>query len=206
MPYYEDEVFRYFQREIGESAEIELKELRDQIDSIKAEQLARINEEIQETIYKATEVELNEINLDYSAQTNRIRTASHKEIIKRKRDLIDSVLFDVQKKCEEFVSTKKYQEKMVLLVKHIDDKFCGKSMLFRIKKNDKVMKLIIESNFSTQYDIEEDEHILIGGFIAVCRDKNILTDQTIDYRLEEKKKWFHQNLKFVIKEPGEENK
>lgn len=206
MPYYEDEVFRYFQREIEESANLDLKKMREQIDSIKAEQLARINEEIQETIYKATEVELNEINLDYSAQSNRIRTASHKEIIKRKRDLIDSVLLDVQKKCEEFVSTKQYQDKMVLLIKQIDEEFCGKSMIFRIKKNDTVMKKIIESNYSTKFAIEEDEHILIGGFIAVCTEKNILTDQTIDYRLEAKKKWFHQNLKFVIKEPGEENK
>jgi len=206
MPYYEDEVFRYFRREIEESANKDLKELREQIDSAKSAQLARINEEVQEAIYRANEVELNEINLEHSAQVNRIRTASHKEIIKRKRDLIDSVLLDVEKKCVQFVSTKQYQNKMIALVKHIDKTFCGQSMLFRIKKNDEVMKTIIEENFKSNPEVQEDEKIRIGGFIAVCKDKNILTDQSIDYRLEQKKKWFHQNLKFVIKEPGEENK
>ena len=206
MPYYEDEVFRYFQREIEESANKDLKELREVIDSIKSKQLARINEEVQETIHKANEVELNEINLEYSAQVNRIRTSSHKEIIKRKRDLIDSVLLEVEKKCIQFVTTKKYQDKMISLIKHIDNTFCGNSMLFRIKKNDDVMKNIIKENFKNKLEVQEDEKIRIGGFIAVCREKNVLTDQTIDYRLEEKKKWFHQNLKFVIKEPGEENK
>ena len=206
MPYYEDEVFRYFRREIEESANKDLKELREQIDSAKSAQLARINEEVQEAIYRANEVELNEINLEHSAQVNRIRTASHKEIIKRKRDLIDSVLLDVEKKWVQFVSTKQYQNKMIALVKHIDKTFCGQSMLFRIKKNDEVMKTIIEENFKSNPEVQEDEKIRIGGFIAVCKDKNILTDQSIDYRLEQKKKWFHQNLKFVIKEPGEENK
>ena len=206
MPYYEDEVFRYFQREIEESANKDLKGLREQIDSIKSMQLARINEEVQEAIYKANEVELNEINLEYSAQVNRIRTSSHKEIIKRKRDLIDSVLLEVEKKCIQFVTTKKYQDKMISHIKHIDNTFCGNSMLFRIKKNDDVMKNIIKENFKNKLEVQEDEKIRIGGFIAVCREKNVLTDQTIDYRLEEKKKWFHQNLKFVIKEPGEENK
>lgn len=151
-------------------------------------------------------MELNEINLEHSAQVNRIRTSSHKEIIKRKRDLIDSVLLEVEKKCIQFVTTKKYQDKMISLIKHIDKAFCGQSMLFRIKKNDDVMKNIIKENFKNKLEVQEDEKIRIGGFIAVCREKNVLTDQTIDYRLEEKKKWFHQNLKFVIKEPGEENK
>ncbi len=200
MPYYEDEVYLYFKSEIENSANAKMKALKDEIDSIKEKQLGIIDEEIHDSIFVAMEIELNEMNLDFAAQTNRTKLSAHKEVIKRKRNLLDSVLLEVENRCIKFVSTKKYYERMVLLVKKINTDFCGESILFKIKINDAVMKEIITNNFTNKFEIQETEDIKLGGFKAVCLEKGILTDQTVDYKLAQKGKLFNQDMKFAIKE------
>ena len=56
-----------------------------------------LNEEIEDTVTKAKENELNEMNVEHSAKLNRIKVRVNKEIIKKKRDLLESVLFDKRK-------------------------------------------------------------------------------------------------------------
>jgi vacuolar-type H+-ATPase subunit E/Vma4 len=200
MPYFEDDVYLYFKKEIEETGNVKIEALRKDIEKVKEKQLALIEEEIHETIYKAMQIELNEMSLDYSAQLNRIKLKAHQTMIKRKRELMDSVLLTVQEKLIEFTKSKEYSEHMKDLITKIDEAFCGDYMIFRIKKNDKTLKKLIEDNFNSKYKIEEIEAIKLGGFIAVCTEKGILTDQTIDYKLEERKTWFNQKMKFVIKE------
>ena len=200
MPYYEDEVFRYFEREINESGNKKIEKLGREIELIKDKQLNRIDEEIHDSVFKAMEIELNEMSLDYSAQLNRIKLSTHQKLIMKKRELMDSVLFEVQNKLKSFIKTVMYRDRMKLMIKKIDERFCGKNMLFRIKKKDIVMKEIIANNFTNTYEIEEVNTIVLGGFIAVCQEKGILTDQTVDTKLEEKRIWFNQKMKFAIKE------
>ncbi|XMB73220.1 hypothetical protein RJI07_04730 [Mycoplasmatota bacterium WC30] len=199
MPFFQDDIYRYFKNEIETNANLKIEALQEEIETIKLKQLGIIDEEIHDGIYKALENELNEMNLDYSATLNRIKLASNKETIKRKRDLLDSVLLEVKNKCIKFVNTKEYIKRMEKLIQKIDKDFCGESILFRVKQKDKVIKDIVKENFKHKYNIEDDPGIKIGGFIAVCVKKGILTDQTIDSKLEEKRNWLHQNIKLAIK-------
>jgi len=199
MPFFQDDIYRYFKNEIETNANLKIEALQEEIEAIKHKQLGMIDEEIHDGIYKALENELNEMNLDYSATLNRLKLASNKETIKRKRDLLDSVLLEVTNKCVKFVNTKDYVSKMEKLVQKIDKDFCGVDLLFKVKQKDEVMKSIIKEKFKHKYKIEADSFIKIGGFIAVCVEKGILTDQTIDSKLEEKRNWLHQNIKLAIK-------
>lgn len=199
MAYLEDDMYQYFKKEIEDSANKKIEALEALIESIKTEQISILEEELNDTIKKAKDNELNEMNVEYSAALNRIKVNSHKEIIKKKRDLMESVLLEVKNKLLKFVSTDDYKEKMIFLIKKIDKDFCGTEIIFKIMKKDKVLKEIIKNNFSNKYKIIEDDFIKIGGFIAICNEKGILTDQSIDSSLEEKRKWFYENSKFAIK-------
>lgn len=200
MPYYEDEVFRYFKKEILEAGNEKIDKLKKEIEAIKEKQLHIIDEEIHDSVFKAMQIELNELSLDYSAQLNRLKLSTHQKLIMKKRELMDSVLLVVHNQLKSFTKTVVYKDRMKLIIKKINKTFSGDNMLFKIKKNDDVMKEIIASNFKSGYKIEEVKSIVLGGFIAVCKEKGILTDQTVDAKLEEKRIWFNQKMKFAIKE------
>lgn len=199
MAYLEEDVYQYFKKEIEDSANKKIEALETLIESIKTKQISLLEEELNDTIKKAKDNELNEMNAEYSAALNRIKVNSHKEVIKKKRDLMESVLLEVKNKLLKFVGTEEYKEKMLFLVKKIDKDFCGTEITFKIMKKDKVLRDIIKNNFKNKYEIIEDDLIKIGGFIAICNEKGILTDQSIDSSLEEKRKWFYENSKFAIK-------
>ena len=200
MPYYETEVTRYFEKEITESANEKIEKLKKEIEDIKKRQLDIIDEEIHASVFRAMEIELNELTLDYSAQINRLKLQTHQKLLRKKNELMESILLEVQRKILDFTKTDKYKTELKKLIKKIDKTFCGNDMLFKIKKNDLIMKSIISDNFTKNYQVEETDEIVLGGFIAVCRTKGILTDQTLDAKLEEKKNIFNHKMKFVIKE------
>jgi vacuolar-type H+-ATPase subunit E/Vma4 len=199
MPIFQANVYQYFQKEIEESGNKKIAKLENEIKSMEEKAMKLIKEEIDDTITRAKENELNEMNQEYSASLNRLRVENHKEIIKKKRDLLKSVLLEVQNKLQKFVLTDKYKQKMIRIVKKINKDFCGKEIHFKIRKNDKIIKKIIDDNFDNKHIITEDETIMIGGFKAICIEKGILTDQSIDSSLEEKKQWFYKNSKLAIR-------
>lgn len=195
MAVFQDNVYSYFQKEIEESANEKISELKAEIEAIKSKQLKILNEEIEDTVTKAKENELNEMNVEHSAKLNRIKVGVNKELIKKKRDLLESVLLEVTNKLLKFVKSDEYIKKMEYLINKIDKQFCGEEIEFQVKKNDKVLKKIIKDNFTQKHNIVEDETIQLGGFRAVCLDKGIMTDQTVDASLEERKLWFFQHSK-----------
>ena len=199
MPVFQDNVLQYFQKEIEESGNKKIVKLENVIKLMENKAMKLLKEEIDDTITKAKNSELNEMNQEHSASLNRLRVENHKEIIKKKRDLLESVLLEVISKLQKFVKTDEYKDKMIYLIKKINKDFCGNEIHFKIKKNDKIIRQIIDDNFSSNHVISDDESINIGGFKAVCIEKGILTDQSVDSSLEEKKKWFYKNSKLAIK-------
>jgi len=199
MALLENNAYRYFKEEIEEVGNKRIHDLEVEIESVKARSLKIIEEELNDTVTRAKDNELDEMNTEYHAQLNRIKLATHQEIIKKKRDLFESVLLEVKNQLQEFVKTDEYRNKMILIVKKINKEFCSKNVTFKVKPKDDVMRNIIKSNYKNDCEVIEDELITLGGFIAICNDKGILTDQTIDNSLEEKKKWFYKNSKLALK-------
>lgn len=200
MPYYENDLYKYFKKEIEEAANEQINILNKDIEDIKRKQLANIDEEVHDTINKVLDTELNEINTEHSANMNRIKTNAHQEIIRKKKELLDLVIEEVQNKCLKFVKTDSYKEGMLNLINKINDEFCGNNFLFKIKKDDKVLENLIIKNYSKDYTIEKVDSIRIGGFIGICTEKGILTDQTIDSKLEDRRTWFYENSKLAVKQ------
>lgn len=198
MPFHESDIFLYFKKEIEDSANQKIKELQREIEATKKKTLDRIEEEVRDNANRVIDTELNEINADFSASMNRIKTQVHQEIIKRKLSLLDTIIDEVKQKCLAFVKTDQYRKNMELLVKKIDDEFCGDDFVFQIKKNDKILEAVIKDYFSKSHTLEKVDTIEIGGFIGICTKKGILTDQTIDNKLERARTKFFENSKLAI--------
>lgn len=199
MPYFQNDVYLYFKKEIEEAANQKINDLEKEIKEIKDKGLKKIEDDVKESIDRVVDTELNEINVDFSASMNRIKTNTHQTIIKKKQELLDSIIQEVQKKCQAFVKTEQYKTSMVNTIKKINESFCGEDFLFKIKTDDKVLEEIIKKEFVKKCKIEKVDTITIGGFIGICDAKGILTDQTIDYQLEDARVRFFEKSKLAIK-------
>ncbi len=199
MPFIERDVYAYFKKEIEESANEEMAKIKASIEKTKKEQLALIEEDIQDAVNRVTETELNEINTEFSAAMNRIKTNTHQQIIKKKHKLLDSILEEVRIKLIDFTKSKEYKKSMKKAIKVIDESFCGDQFLFQIKKDDKILEEIIKDKYSKTCKIEKVNTIQIGGFVGVCTKKGILTDLTIDNQLEEAKNRFYEKSNLELK-------
>lgn len=200
MAFIENDVYEYFKKEIEDSANEQIEKLTKSIKETKEKQLESMKEDIRDTIDRATETELSEINTDFSTTINKIKTNTHQGIIKKKHELLDSIIEEVLKKCMKYVTTDQYKKSMEAAIKRVDKDFCGDKFVFQIKKDDKVLEKLIQDHYSKKCEIEPVEKIKIGGFIGICTKKGILTDLTIDNQLEEAKNRFYEKSKLAIKE------
>jgi len=98
MPYFENDVFLYFKKEIEEAANEKIAELKKEIEETKNKHLKQVEDEIRDTVTRVIDTELNEINVDFSAAMNRIKTSTHQEIIKKKQELLDSIITELKKR------------------------------------------------------------------------------------------------------------
>lgn len=200
MAFIENDVYEYFKKEIENTANEQIETLTKSIKETTEKQLKSMEEDIRDTINRATETELSEINTDFSTMINKIKTNTHQEIIKKKHELLDSIIQEVLKKCMKYVTTDQYKKSMETALKKVDKDFCGDKFVFQIKKDDKILEKLIRDHYTKKCEIETVETINIGGFIGICTKKGILTDLTIDNQLEEAKNRFYEKSKLAIKE------
>jgi len=200
MPYFNrDDIYRQFAKEINAKADEQIGDLEKEIVETKVKNLKRINNELETSIFRNLDLELNELNADFSANLSRVKTEHTKVLMKKRRELLDSITLKVKEKCLIFVNTIDYKEMLIKKVKKTNKDFSKKSVEFRVKKGDKVVIDVIKNNFNGEYSIKEINEIEIGGFSAICYDMGVMIDETIDSKLREKQQWFYEHSDLAAK-------
>lgn len=198
MPYYNnDDLFRNFSRYINEKADQKINQLKEEIEQEKKRSVERVDKEIHKKIFRGLDIELSELNSDFTANMNMVKTEYSKEIMERRSQLLSSIIHEVHEKLAGFNKTKEYESLMKKQILSIGSDFCSEKVEFRIMKNDKTLKKIIEDNYEGTYTIKEISEIEIGGFSMLCFKLGVMTDQTIDTRLEQKKQWLYEHSKLA---------
>ncbi len=198
MPYYNnDDLFRYYSRYINEKANQKIEKIKLEIETEKKSSLERIDSELHKNIYRGLDIELSELNSDFSARMNKVKTEYSKVLMEKRSELLSSIIVEVQDKLVGFNQTKAYESLMTKQIKNLKSDFCSSKVEFRIMKNDKIMKKVIETHYQGDCDIKEIAEIEIGGFSVLCFELGIMTDQTIDTRLQDKKQWLFEHSKLA---------
>jgi len=200
MAYYnDDELYRYFEKSIGEQAEQRLKTLRKEIDYAYSKVMKRVKEDL--ILEKNLELNkgLAEIRTTYQNEINQIGVGYDEQLIKKRLEMSQAIFSDVVKKIKAFIKTKNYdkflKERIETVLKSVDKT----TFIFKVAPQDKKVKEIIES-LDLKSKIEEDASIIYGGFILFLPNQNLEINETIDQRLEEQKNWFYKHSKLFIRE------
>jgi len=201
MPYFNnnDDAYRLFSRDILQKADEEINRLKKEISDNKEKNVKRIEAEIHSRVFRNLEIDINDLNADFSANLSRVRNEYTRILMKKRRELLDSIVEAARKKCIEFVSSDKYPNFIDAKLAGISERFDKKSVEFKVRRNDKVAIDMIKNKFEGNYEIKEINEIEIGGFSAICYEMGIMLDETIDARLREKQIWFYEHSDLASK-------
>lgn len=195
MPYFNnnEDAYRLFSRDIISNADKKIDKLKKEIDENKSKNIARIESELHTRVFRGLELDLSDLNADFSANLSKVRNEYTRVLMTKRKELLDSIVAEVRVKLDEYVKTEEYKLFIKNKVAVINEKFGSKNVEFRVKTNDKVAIEGIKKNFNGDYSIKEINEIEIGGFSAICFNMGVMLDETIDAKLKEKQLWFYEH-------------
>jgi len=201
MPYFNnnEDAYRLFSRDIISNADKKIDKLKKEIDENKSKNIARIESELHTRVFRGLELDLNDLNADFSANLSKVRNEYTRVLMTKRKELLDSIVAETRVKLDEYVKTEEYKLFIKNKVAVINEKFGSKNVEFRVKTNDKVAIEGIKKNFNGDYSIKEINEIEIGGFSAICFNMGVMLDETIDAKLKEKQLWFYEHSDLAAK-------
>jgi len=194
-----EQLLRYFEKEIHEASNKKINELKKEIDAIKSAEIAKIDEDLKESINHDLDLQLKDLKTDHRYEMNKLLTENAKELMIRRQELFQSVFIEVKKKLLSFIHTEDYKKLLSSKIHKINPLFEQDEIIFYVKTDDSIIEEVIKSEYKGKYSIEKSSSIELGGFLAGCIKKGIELDETLDTILESKKQWFYEKSNLFIK-------
>ncbi|MFA6627513.1 MAG: hypothetical protein WCQ80_01305 [Bacilli bacterium] len=193
----EDEILKYFQKEIKDVSNRQIKKLQHELDIIKAKELEHIEKQVSEEINSTLGRDLDDLKIKHRQTLNDILTSARRDLIQYREDLLNSIMVEVTNRLSQYVKSPDY----LVSMRNKLSSFPFKSpAVIHIAKKDHGLKVLIKELCINTYPIKEDETIQLGGFLVEMIDQGITIDETIDLQLSRKKQWFYENSHLFIEE------
>lgn len=119
-------------------------------------------------------------------------------VFKARDEIVTTVFERSAEKLKEFSKSPEYKDKLLYFAKEIADTFKDNSCIIYVKEDDLKYENDIKSVFSGEVEIKKDVKIQIGGLRGLCKDLEIVADNTLDSKLESKKASFLKNVDLKI--------
>ena len=197
MAYYnEDQLKRYLEKAIMQESGIRIEKLRKEIDYLYAKEMNKVNAELDLKNKLDTNKALRELQIEYQDKINQIGEGYDEQLIKERSVMVNNVFEAVYKKLFTYRQTKAYQSTMIEKCETVLDYAKNHPVQFEIGADDQLLEEVLIKK-GQKYN--KNDQIHFGGFKAVIEALKVSIDQTIDQKLEERKKWFYENARLFIK-------
>lgn len=198
MAYYnEDQLKRYFEEAIKEESEKRKEKLRKEIDYLYSKEMGKINAELD--LKKKLELSkaMRELQIEYQDRINKIGVGYDEQLIKERKVMVNNVFEAVYKKLHAYRQTDAYLKKMAEKISAAKAYAKAMHLKFEIGTQDTTLQAFFKKE-NIVFTLNDDIHF--GGFRALIEERNIAMDETLDSKLDERKKWFYENAKLFIKQ------
>ncbi len=183
-----------FRQAIQEHAEAEAKEIMAEMRARKAAS-GRVKDKL------ATKDALNKIRTelahseaDFKREMSRCDYELKKSVLIHRNELITEFFADTEKKLKDFTLSEEYSEYLKRSLERIRAAIALDSATLIYARPcdvDAVRAL-------TSCEVTTDSSIRLGGLRAMCRNKNVLCDVTLDTALEDEKKRFNEKTELRL--------
>lgn len=151
-------------------------------------------EDADKYIRKTLSAEKSEITAKYAVKT----LDAQGEVFKVRDEMVDEVFERSADKLREFSASPEYKDKLLAFAEEIAESFEDNSCVLYVKEDDLKYADNIKSLFKGSVDVQSDVKIRLGGIRGYCHELNIVADNTLDSKLENKRQWFVDNIDLKI--------
>lgn len=186
-----------FLEAIEKYAEQQRSEMRAEIEEFREEQLAAANEEGTAAAFKFIQEQKQEFKSSLAKEHARNETQKKRELFEKREKMAESVFEEAEKRLVDFTHTHNYQEYMMMSARAIKEKLGGRRGVAHISPNDKEMSSMI-AKIIPGGEVVLDDSIRIGGISCVCSELSIVIDDTLDTKLDERKRLFVEHSGLMV--------
>ena len=120
------------------------------------------------------------------------------ELYKARDKMVSEIFERCSAKLTEYTASPEYRDKLLSYAKEVADTFGNNSCTVYVKADDLKFENDIKAVFQGDVEIKSDINIRIGGLRGYCEKLEIVADNTLDSKLENKKSWFVENADLKI--------
>lgn len=189
----------YFEEEIQRVSNIQIKELDHEIDTIRKETIANLEEEAQNEAGLLRDSELREMQSDFAIQASRLREEQSRKLMQKRRELNEEIFTEVKKQLLAFCESDRYEPMLIEKLTACAKQYANKNVDIHIAPKDEAYRKTMEKAYGKGCNIICDDQILIGGFLLNYKEDGIVIDETLDTALDDQREWFFANSGLFIK-------
>ena len=178
-----------FLEAIEKYAEEQRLEMRAEVEAFREEQLQAANEEGTAAAFEFIQEQKREFKADLAKEMARKETQKKRELFEKRDAMAQSVFDEAANKLREFTKTNKYKEYISTSARLMAEKLGGRETVVYMSKHDDKYAHLIESIIPGS-TVRFDETIKLGGICCACSELSIIIDDTLDTKLEDRKRLF----------------
>ncbi len=189
----------YMKQEIQRVSNIQIDELDQEIEQIRQEMTASLEEAAQAEAGLQIDIELRELQSDYAIKVSRLHEETSRKLMQKRAELNEAIFDETKEKLLAFCNSKDYETMLNERISSLAKEEIYQNVCIRVAKKDEAYLDMLCKIYGNGCTGCVDESIEIGGFLFECLDDGIVIDETLDNALEEQKQWFFENSGLFIK-------
>lgn len=185
----EEKVSKFVQA-ITAYAEEQRDKILGEVESFKAERLQKAEQEVLTDAYQLIQKETADIRGEGIREMSRRDLAARKQILNRRREIMDDVFRRAADKLREYTANADYPSAMKHALSQMVTALPADGTVYYLKAADASLLEELRGICPPGSRLELADDIRIGGIRAVNAEHGQLIDDTLDAKLEAQREWF----------------
>lgn len=189
---YADEKMEHFLNIVIKGA---MDKKNKRIEELRKEKQQKVDENelaVLEKMYHSIQSEINKIRNEKNEQISKTMTECKNRLLLLREDTVNDIMKEVFEKLQSYLMTEQYKADLNRKIGKAVSLLGEGSIVVTVRDADKDK---IEAG---QFEIETTKNDIIGGFMAMNRDKNTLIDETMRKKLDEQKQFIFEMKELQI--------
>ena len=193
-----DEKISKFVQAITSYAEEQRQKIHQEVEDFKAERLKQAEKEVLVDAYRLIQKEQTELRSSMSREMSLREMAARQQLLARRRARAEAIFADARQKLEDYTRTTDYAEDLRRSLQEMAALLPAEGTVYSLSPADADKMPALEAVCPAGSRIRTAEDIRLGGLRGENAAAGIITDDTLDTRLELQREWFTRHSGLTV--------
>ncbi len=189
-----------FLKAIEKYAEEQRRRIRTEVEDLREKELARAEEEALREAYELLRRQMADAQTELASRVSCEENEGRKKVFQRRKEIEERVFADVRKKLSDYTRTPAYEKLLQESVLRIRECLQADDLVIFCRQEDKALLDRLCALQAIPCRAEVSEEITLGGLIGRSASLGLLSDDTLDTRLQMQYEWFYEHAGLSVTE------